>query len=1261
MAIDPAIYDAPRFDTSQRAGFGESLGEYVPPEPVQVRDALAGTVDQSVGAAREAEVRREKAGFLEATGAAISEWSVRRVYDAITKPDFEPDINYKPNEFLANLPLYLNEAERELVLNTVSEEDGQYAVQTIERVRMAQQAMGDNGWGAFLGTMVDPGYLAIDVVSLGAGRLASVGRAAQRAVAGGVATVGAGALGLAEQSVAPVTDMEIVTNALINGAATGLLYSAGRLHRKDPEYPSAALQSHIPKVEPPTGPVVPAKHPVVDVQAIRATGPATGEGLLRQLEGAYRGTDMEPLVTALLRAPEIRDIPVVDIAPKGTGKGVRGSWTVPDAKNPKGRLYIKKGEDGEVALHELYHAVVQSRIFKNPELVRELEGIRKSVRSIMDQMPDKQLGKFYDGQFKKLSEFLAYSATSPAFRKWAQSVNITPDGRPLKALSDADKAKFAEFPAPANRTLWDRIKDLLGRVMGRNTPIPERVPTRYRTLEDRLNEIAYAVTDPSVSPDLARAQSVVGRAGPMDRAVEQARLVEEAGAPAAEGVAQKISWSLYKSLSSLGPEAERIARLLVDDPIDMTGDSVVSQQRAIRADLTPYQYAFEDKLRKAMAKRGAGIRVQVFKPAKALRVQKDLEKQVARELLGREKAAAEGVAYRSDAPAEIKAMADDLDALAKRALDEWKAAGVEGADAVNYREGYFQRRWDAAAIEDVLSRLEAGGMDRAGARTYLRDQLAKAIRVNDTWDKDFRTGVAGALIDRALRKGYFEDTAFRSHYGHDAAAEMRDILTQNGLSGDRLQRAMDVIVGRVDEAGKAPALKHRMDVDMLQGVVLPDGSTIQFMDLIDTSLTRITDQYLDGMSGRAALARKGLRKPSDIQALRSELSHSISDPKKRADGVALFDNTLDVILGRPVGGDMPDLLRNSQALTRMVGLGASGLWQVTEYAAILQKYGALRTMRHMFSKMPGSRDVYRAITEDPTAAKDLRALLAFNSSSDLRMRPFVQRLEDNFHIDPSQTVQLALQQAQQLVPYANAQKYVQQYQARLVSSLVADTLVKGARGNADALGALRKYGLELHIMERAKSDIAQHGMDTAKWSDGTWDAVRAPLLKMMDDAVLRNRTGEIPAFAQFSQVGKFIFTFRSFVLGAHNKVLAGTLGRHGYAGLSLLMLYQMPLALAAVTANGTMRGNPPEDLQDAINKAFGQMSAIGLFSEAWGAVSGDKQQFGAPGLIFADRMYKLSGDVFSGNAGTAAAGALNILPILSLLPPTKALGEALKE
>lgn len=1257
--IDPSIYDAPRFDTSQRAG--ESLGEYVPAERVDAREALSGTLNQAYGAAREDEVRREKAGFFASTGAAMSEGSLRRVYDYITKPDFEPDVNYKPNEFLAGLPLTLNEAEREFVLNTVSEEDGQYAVQIIERNRMAQQAMGDSALGTFIGAMADPGYLAIDAVSLGTARLARLGRLGQAGVAGSLATAGTGLLGVVEQEVAPVTDREIITNALLNGAATSLFYSAGRLQRKDPEYPSAALQQHIPKAEARTAPAAPpSAHPVVDVQALRAAGAADGDGLLRQIQGHYVGTDLEPLVKALMRAPELKSIPVVDNTPAGVRDTVRGRWTVPNAEYPNGRLFIRRGEDGEVALHELYHAVVQSRIFKDPKLVSELEGIRKTVRSLVSEMPDKNLAKFFDRQFTKLSEFLAYSSTSPAFRKWAQSVNLTPDGRPLRTLPEAERARYAEFPAPANQTLWDRIKGFLKRVVGAEGPAVAPAP-RYRTLEDRLNEIAYQVTDPSVSPDLARANSVVGPMGPVDEAIEKARALEDGGALSADGVAQRISWSLYKTLSSYSGKAGEVARLLVDDPIDMTGDSVVSQQRAIRADLTPYQYAFEDKLRKAMAKAGAGIRMQVFQPGKALRIQKDIEKQVARELLARERAALDGVAYRSNAPAHIKAMADDLDSLAKRALDEWKAAGVHGADAVNYREGYFQRRWDAAAIEDVFSRLEASGMDRKAARVYLRDQIAKAIRVNDTWDKDFRTSVAGALIDRALRKGYMEDVAFRSHYGHDAAAEMRDILTQQGLSGDRLQRALDVIVGRVDEAGKASSMKHRMDVDMLREVVLPDGSSLQFMDLIDTSLTRITDQYLDSMSGRAALARKGLTKPSDIAKLRSELSHSIADPKKRADAVNLFDQTIDVIMGRPVGGDMPDLLRNSQALTRMVGLGASGMWQLTEYAAVMQKYGALRTIRHMFGKMPGSREVYKAITESPEAARDLRQLLAFNSSADLRMRPFVQRLEDNFHIDPSQTVQLALQQAQQLVPYANAQKYVQQYQARLVSSLVADTFVKGAKGDAKALAALRQYGLELHIMEGLREDIIAHGLNTARWSDGTWEAVRAPLLKMMDDAVLRNRTGEIPAFAQFSQVGKFIFTFRSFVLGAHNKVLAGTLGRHGYAGLSLLMLYQLPLALAAVTANGTLRGNPPEDLEEAINQAFGQMSAIGLFSEAWGAISGEKQQFGAPGLIFADRMYKLTGDVFSGDASTAARGALNVIPILSLLPPTKALGEALKE
>lgn len=1245
--IDAGIYDAPEFQAGERVGFGESM--YERPEPVDTSAALRGTRAQAQGEAREQEAQREKAGALAAAGAAISEYAGRRIYDYITRPTSMPDPFYKPAEFVNSIPFALNEQERQFLLNTTSDKDAEYALSVVERVRTANQAMGDSPFAAFLASMADPTYWGMDALTLGGARLARLNGIRGRIAAAGAATAGTYAVGIGEQAGAPVSDTEVILNALMNGAATGMLYRGGRLVREDPEFPASSLSENIPRREAATPAELapPAVHVPVDTQALRATGAPTGKGLLEQIEGRYAGTDMEPLVNALRNAPELANIRVVDTPRKGTKASTLGEW-IPPVRDEPGTLFIRKGASGEVALHELYHAVIQSRVFKSPELVRELEGIRTEVRAIVAKMPDKQLANFYGNQFKKLSEFLAYASTSPEFRAWARQQRITPEGR------------AAEFPA-AQGTLWDRVKNLLRRATGRAAEPPSVAP-RFRTLEARLNQIHAEVTAPGTTPDLARAESVVGRVGPMDQARELAEAAQEAGPTMAGKLARKLEWSLMRTFDSLSPEAGRLMRRVIDDPVDMTGDSVVSQQRAIRADLTPYQYAFEDKLRKAMAAQGAGLFQQIFRTSKALKVQKGLERQVASELLAMERAAADGVPFRSSAPTEIQAMASDLNDLAKAALDEWKGAGVPGAEGLNYREGYFSRRWDSAQIEDVLQRLEHSGMERDAARRYLVQELGRAVILRGgRVDQKMQQAIAGALVDRALRKGMGEDIAFRQHFGTDIATELRDLLKRQGLDGDDLDEALGLIQGKTDQAGIAGSLKGRVDVDMGMGVAMPDGSTVQFLDLIDTGLTRITDQYLDSMSGRAALARKGLGDPSDVQKLRQEVAAAVEAGAKRDEALKLFDQTIDSILGRPVGDDMPDLVRNSLALTRAVGLGASGMWQVTEFAAVMAKYGALRTFDHMLRKMPGAREVYRDVLTNPSAARDLRAILAHNSSADIRMRPFLQRLEDNFNVDASKTVQLSLQQVQQMVPYANAQKWVQQTQARLVSSLVSDTLVKGARGDARALEALRKYGLELHIMEDAVRDIRTHGLDTGRWSDGTWEQVRGPLLKMMDDAVLRNRTGEIPAFAQFSALGKFIFTFRSFVLGAHNKVLAGTLNRHGFAGLSLLMLYQTPLTMLMVSANGTMRGQPPESVQDAASQALGMVSALGLMTEFWGVASGDKQQFGSPGMIFADRMYRLGGAAFSGDVGGASAAALNTLPIISLIAPVKAIGEALKE
>jgi hypothetical protein len=314
-------------------------------------------------------------------------------------------------------------------------------------------------------------------------------------------------------------------------------------------------------------------------------------------------------------------------------------------------------------------------------------------------------------------------------------------------------------------------------------------------------------------------------------------------------------------------------------------------------------------------------------------------------------------------------------------------------------------------------------------------------------------------------------------------------------------------------------------------------------------------------------------------------------------------------------------------------------------------------MASAFKELPG----LRGLLSDVPEATHLRNVLSRNSGQDVRLRPFLNKMEDNFEVPVSHAVQLAMMQAKQLVPYMNGMKYVQQHQARMVGNLVVNTFERAAKGDVKAIEALGKYGLESHIVGRIRADIAAHGMDTAKWSASTWDDVRAPLTKMMDDAVLRARTGEIPAFAQFSSTGKFLFTFRSFTLTAHNKVLAGTMNKDGFGGLGLILLYQYPLTVAMTATANTLSGKKPMTDEQLVKKAFNQMGALGLAGEAVGIALQQRNQFGSPGTIGLDSAIKVLGAIGAGDGVKISQAVVGATPLLGIALPVKAIMNNIKE
>lgn len=1250
--IDTKIYGAE--DVPLR-GAANAISNYTAPDPVRgvlaVTKGARSLIDE--GAAKLVQDNRPEATIPESVGAGMSQWLPVHVYDFLTAPTFPTAVDFKPSSMLAQVPFQMDKTQEKFMLETRSPEEFQYRLEHMEQQNLAYQAMGDHAIASFVTGAIDPGYLAIDVVSLGAARLARLGGAGAKVsklAAGAAAFAGTYAMGKIEQAVVPLSEQEVFLNAMANGAATAIFHNGKALVPKDEHFPANELTASTQamkqateagaeraaiKVEEALVDLRPHPDPSVEVpvrlsRQVVSDAPfvsRSGRGVLRALE-----KDADPMVAVLAkRVGELMvdDIEVRQVAKKHLMGGGRAYYE-PGAH----AVFIAKDTPAHVQLHEMTHAITAHKIeygLANPnsahgKIVQELQSVfeqaKKAVGSEAHAHPD--TGYF----FKDLHEFVAgvFSGKSEFVDKLA-SVKVADTGRSVLG------------------SVVDAVRRILGMAPGDTNALTHTLGLTEALAKERLNV------------DLVRGQKV---RLPDGSEILGHGMGVRLAPPGPDSIAAKvgkgISWSLHKTLESFGPATKKVADLLVDNPLDMSGNSVVSQHRAIRAELQTTQFLYEDALSASLAERGFGVLNRILKPRQALAAQQALERDVGLEMLRRNRAAMEGrTISKVGVPEDITKMADALDDISKQALEELKASGVFGADDIAEMSGYFSRRWDFGKIDTIEAKFTAAGRSAQQARETIQDAISIGMQRANGWDAELAGDVARAVYDRARSKGYFEDAALRRHVGEDTLAEVRGILSGTGISPARQQRVLDVLAGKADEAGKAAQLKHRVDIAMDETLYMPDGSTHTLADMIDMNMASTTERYLDMVASQSAFARKGLTKSSDIVALRKELLEGIPDVTTRGQAADLFDNTVAYLRGDPVGEKLPDFMRKAAALTQMVGLARAGLFQFTEYATSMAHYGMLNTVGSMFKELP----FVRGMLSDPGEAGHLRNVLERNASQDMRIRPFINRMEDNFEIPISDAVQLSLMQAKQLVPYMNALKWIQNHQARTVGNLIVNTFERAAGGNAAALKALEHYGLESHTIGQIRADIATHGMDTAKWSKATFDEVRGPLNKMMDDAVLRNRTGEIPAFAQFSSTGKFLFTFRSFVLGAHNKVLAGSLNRGGFGGLGLLMLYQFPLTYAITAANNATTQNKKRTTSQLVGDSMAQMGALGLITEPIGVVLGTKQQFGSPGTIAIDRVYKLGGALASGK--NVASNAVNSTPLLSAILPMKAIGENLKD
>lgn len=740
-------------------------------------------------------------------------------------------------------------------------------------------------------------------------------------------------------------------------------------------------------------------------------------------------------------------------------------------------------------------------------------------------------------------------------------------------------------------------------------------------------------------PEIAEAAAEGARRSDPSVPLEEATVLrkEDLKRPMAE-------WSLMKTFSSYSPESAAFAKQFLADPLNPGSISAANIHRELDTRLAAPYIQYEQMVKEHVGAGFRGYMRRMVNPKEAQARQHEFESSVRFEMDMRN----ENPKYRGADPAVAKA-ADKLHEYGQAVAKEWERKGAVDPGFAEMNPNYYTHRMSLEKLNKIT--------DAAGGQKAVVTALASSIVRKSAMQPETAKVVAYAMVERARRKGLGIDNA-GVRMDDLAREEFETLIKGGGFSEDAVNQALAMLGRKAPDAGKAPTLKSRIPLSMFDDI---GNSGYKVRDLFDDNLLTLSTSYHNRTVGRMAAWDMGVREAKDWVKWREKIAYSISDSGKRRNALEEFDNIEKYFSGAATGEAIPNAMRMINAMNTATGLAASGLWQVVEYGRLMQQYGAISTTRAMLKSIPESRALWKAIKNgDKQTAWDIEEVLTASVANDIRIRPLVQQFEDMFSAEKGPWMQRA-ELAKDGAMFVNGQKYIHFHQSRTMAALAVQNLRKAAMGDANAAKRFALHGGTPELMQAIRKEIDKHGTKPELWDDAVFTRTRSVLLSAMDDAVVRARLGELPAWAEFSQLGKFLFKFRTFVLAAHNKTTVGTLHNEGVVAMAQLLMYQMPLAMLATSANMAIRGEDIGTVEEVAKRSVTYLSAIGLASEVTGVLFGNSRSFGTPGMLFVDKLYGTAAAAAKGDTNAAAAGLISAIPLVSLTAPARLAATTLRE
>lgn len=888
-----------------------------------------------------------------------------------------------------------------------------------------------------------------------------------------------------------------------------------------------------------------------------------------------------------------------------------------------------------INLHEAAHAktITAIDLFERGKLapgavhdaIRDIQGIREVVR-----------GNLSDGRLRE--------GISPSDWKNNVMYGLSNNHEFVAQLfnSESFRKVLHQIPMPGEpRTAWSSLVQKVVTAFTGKAPTDTALTRLTAAFEDLLN-----------LPAVTKQGYVKARAGSPMPHTNAAAL---AGAPDIQDLFNRTSsslnqaFALYDKIRAIGPKASTLAGQLV---VDATGSSATSAAHYARTAHLAANVAaaqVDASIRQALSAQGWGWFSRLRNPAGFRAAQQELSGKVYDTLADNHARFLSGGGIIPHPDAAVQRIVDSFASSrwAEDQLTRIKASGMLGSDMIEASPYYLPRRHSGTKVSDFLR--ANPNVTRADIEGMYASQFATMFA-----NKGIRPDTAAALGRQMLRN--MDERAagvqgYRQHIAGMANDDIEFAMRNAGIADDQINQFLNTVQRAGDKANTVRNLRERVDFDMTADYVTRSGDIIRPQMFVDKDVLGLMEGYSRTMSGRIGLARAGFTDVRSLAAAVDDAAAEAADPRAAK---TTLDNAVNQLLGYPTGENVPDILRSFAVASGAVQLANSGIYQLADTALMVKEFGIAKVLRSLGSTEWGRSGL--ALAQDPTYGSRLRDVLEARNVLSGRYRTVMTHLDDNTDVGSLGLTHQLVQQWGQLTRFANGLEYVRRGQSKMVAGLVGDSVDAAVKGDDAAFEAMKRFGMTDDLRAAAKAALDKDP-DMRLWPDSLRLDMETVAHNMADALVLDNRLGELPAWMQFSTLGKFLLPYMTFVAGTWNKILRRSYAQEGAAGVAMMFAYQLPMTVlsSAVVLAGREGEITPQTLAVNTLTQMPLMSWLGYGVNM--LTQGPTNSIAALGVV--DKAYSATASLIRGEPDPEQI--IRATPFLGIIPGIRIMASALGE